>query len=136
MCSASSSTNTATSSGMILTVQQKNWLQAWIQFRADMASLYATECNIINMTIRGVLMAYVKQLLKLFQTYITSDYFLYLCNVLTSIAIPEANSSQQGCRQNRVYSETFKIIEDMDLFLVETLSCTISSMFLPGKEVF
>ena len=24
----------------------------------------------------------------------------------------------------------------MDLFLVETLSCTISSMVLPGKEVF
>ena len=38
----------------------------------------------------------VKFVLKLFQTYITSDYFLYLCNVLTSIAIPEANSSQQG----------------------------------------
>ena len=35
-----------------------------------------------------------------------------------------------------VYGETFKIIEDMDLFLVETLSCTISSMVLPGKEVF
>ena len=35
-----------------------------------------------------------------------------------------------------VYSETFKIIEDMDLFLVETLSCTISSMVLHGKEVF
>ena len=33
----------------------------------------------------------VKFVLKLFQTYITSDYFLYLCNVLTSIAIPEAN---------------------------------------------
>ena len=38
----------------------------------------------------------VKFVLKLFQTYITSVYFLYLCNVLTSIAIPEANSSQQG----------------------------------------
>ena len=33
----------------------------------------------------------VKFVLKLFQTYITSDYFLYLCNVLTSIAIPEVN---------------------------------------------
>ena len=136
MCSASSQTNTATSSGMILTVEWKNGLQVWIQFSADIASLYATESNILNMTIRGLLMAYVKFVLKLFQTYITSDYFLYLCNVLTSIAIPEANSSQQGCRQNRVYSETFKIIEDMDLFLVETLSCTISSMVLPGKEVF
>ena len=91
MCSASSLTNTATSSGMILTVQWKNWLQAWIWFSADMASLYATECNILNMTIRGLLMAYVKFVLKLFQTYITSDYFLYLCNGLTSIAIPEAN---------------------------------------------
>ena len=136
MCSASSQTNTATSSGMILTVEWKNGLQVWIQFSADIASLYATESNILNMTIRGLLMAYVKFVLKLFQTYITSDYFLYLCNVLTSIAIPEANSSQQGCRQNRVYIETFKIIEDMDLFLVETLSCTISSMVLPGKEVF
>ena len=136
MCSASSQTNTATSSGMILTVEWKNGLQVWIQFSADIASLYATESNILNMTIRGLLMAYVKFVLKLFQTYITSDYFLYLCNVLTSIAIPEANSSQQGCRQNRVYSETFKIIEDMDLFLVETLSCTISSMVLHGKEVF
>ena len=136
MCSASSQTNTATSSGMILTVEWKNGLQVWIQFSADIASLYATESNILNMTIRGLLMAYVKFVLKLFQTYITSDYFLYLCNVLTSIAIPEANSSQQGCRQNRVYSETFKIIEDMDLFLVETLSYTISSMVLHGKKVF
>ncbi|MCI7015543.1 MAG: hypothetical protein MR923_00280, partial [Prevotella sp.] len=33
----------------------------------------------------------VKFVLKLFQIYITSDYFLYLCNGLTSIAIPEAN---------------------------------------------
>ena len=33
----------------------------------------------------------VKFVLKLFQTYITSDYFLYLCNGLTAIAIPEAN---------------------------------------------
>lgn len=38
----------------------------------------------------------VKFVLKLFQIYITSDYFLYLCNDLTSIAIPEANSSQTG----------------------------------------
>ena len=38
----------------------------------------------------------VKFVLKLFHIYITSVYFLYLCNVLTSIAIPEANSSQQG----------------------------------------
>ena len=33
----------------------------------------------------------VKFVLKLFQTYITSDYSLYLCNGLTAIAIPEAN---------------------------------------------
>ena len=33
----------------------------------------------------------VNFVLKLFRTYITSDYFLYLCNGLTSIAIPEAN---------------------------------------------
>ena len=33
----------------------------------------------------------VKFVLKLFQIYITSDYFLYLCNGLTSIAIPEVN---------------------------------------------
>ena len=33
----------------------------------------------------------VKFVLKLFQTYITSDYFLYLCNGLIDIAIPEAN---------------------------------------------
>ena len=33
----------------------------------------------------------VKFVLKLFQTYITSDYLLYLCNGLTAIAIPEAN---------------------------------------------
>ena len=48
------------------------------------------------MAIRGVLMAYVKFVLKLFHIYITSVYFLYLYNVLTSIAIPEANGSQQG----------------------------------------
>ena len=35
----------------------------------------------------------VKFVLKLFQTYITSDYSLYLCNGLTAIAIPEANGS-------------------------------------------
>ena len=33
----------------------------------------------------------VKFVLKLFQTYITSDYFLYLCNDLTAISISEAN---------------------------------------------
>ena len=33
----------------------------------------------------------VKFVLKLFHIYITSDYFLYLCNGLTTIAIPEAN---------------------------------------------
>ena len=33
----------------------------------------------------------VKFVLKLFQTYKTPDYFLYLCNGLTSIASPEAN---------------------------------------------
>ena len=33
----------------------------------------------------------VKFVLKLFQTYITSDYFLYLCNGFTAIAIPEDN---------------------------------------------
>ena len=33
----------------------------------------------------------VKFVLKLFQTYITSDYSLYLCNGITAIAIPEAN---------------------------------------------
>ena len=33
----------------------------------------------------------VKFVLKLFQTYITSDYFLYLCNDLTATAIPKAN---------------------------------------------
>ena len=33
----------------------------------------------------------VKFVLKLFQTYKTPDYFLYLCNDLTAIAIPEAN---------------------------------------------
>ena len=38
----------------------------------------------------------VKFVLKLFQTYITSDYFLYLCNGLTSIAIPEANDYPTG----------------------------------------
>ena len=38
----------------------------------------------------------VKFVLKLFQTYITSDYFLYLCNGLTSIAIPEANDQPTG----------------------------------------
>ena len=38
----------------------------------------------------------VKFVLKLFQTYITSDYFLYLCNGLTSIAIPEANDLTYG----------------------------------------
>ena len=91
MCSASSLTNTATSSGMILTVQWKNWLQAWIWFSADIASLYATECNILNTTIRGLLMVYVKLVLKLIQIYITSVSFLYLYNGLTATAIPEAN---------------------------------------------
>ena len=38
----------------------------------------------------------VKFVLKLFQIYITSDYFLYLCNGLTSIAIPEANDYPTG----------------------------------------
>ena len=38
----------------------------------------------------------VKFVLKLFQTYITSDYFLYLCNDLAAIAIPRANGSQTG----------------------------------------
>ena len=38
----------------------------------------------------------VKFVLKLFQTYITSDYSLYLCNGLTSIAIPEANDQPTG----------------------------------------
>ena len=33
----------------------------------------------------------VKFVLKLFQTYITYDYFLYLCNDITAIAIPEDN---------------------------------------------
>ena len=33
----------------------------------------------------------VKFVLKLFQTYIISDYFLYLCNGLTFIAIHEVN---------------------------------------------
>ena len=38
----------------------------------------------------------VKFVLKLFQTYIISDYFLYLCNDLTAIAIPEANDYPTG----------------------------------------
>ena len=38
----------------------------------------------------------VKFVLKLFQIYITSDYFLYLCNDLAAIAIPRANGSQTG----------------------------------------
>ena len=56
-----------------------------------MASLYATECNILNTTIRGLLMVYVKLVLKLIQIYITSVYFLYLYNGLTATAIPEVN---------------------------------------------
>ena len=58
---------------------------------ADIASLYATECNILNTTIRGLLMVYVKLVLKLIHIYITSVYFLYLYNGLTATAIPEAN---------------------------------------------
>ena len=38
----------------------------------------------------------VKFVLKLFQTYITSDYFLYLCNGLTATAIPEVNDYPTG----------------------------------------
>ena len=33
----------------------------------------------------------VKFVLKLFRTYITADYFLYLCNGLTATATPEGN---------------------------------------------
>ena len=56
----------------------------------------SSQINILEVILRSSRSVFndhitVKFVLKLFQTYITSDYFLYLCNDLTSIAIPEAN---------------------------------------------
>ena len=56
----------------------------------------SSQINIIEVILRSSHFVFndhitVKFVLKLFQTYITSDYFLYLCNGLTAIAIPEAN---------------------------------------------
>ena len=38
----------------------------------------------------------VKFVLKLFQTYTTSDYFLYLCNGLTALPPPKPMTNLQG----------------------------------------
>ena len=38
----------------------------------------------------------VKFVLKLFRTYITSDYFLYLCNGLTALPPPKPMTNLQG----------------------------------------
>ena len=56
----------------------------------------SSQINILEVILRSSRSVFndhiiVKFVLKLFQTYITSDYFLYLCNSLTAIAIPEAN---------------------------------------------
>ena len=56
----------------------------------------SSQINILEVILRSSCSVFndhiiVKFVLKLFQTYITSDYFLYLCNVITAIAIPEAN---------------------------------------------
>ena len=56
----------------------------------------SSQINILEVILRSSCSVFndhiiVKFVLKLFQTYITSDYFLYFCNGLTAIAIPEAN---------------------------------------------
>ena len=56
----------------------------------------SSQINILEVILRSSRSVFndniiVKCVLKLFQTYITSDYSLYLCNGLTAIAIPEAN---------------------------------------------
>ena len=61
----------------------------------------SSQINILEVILRSSRSVFndhiiVKFVLKLFQTYITSDYFLYLCNGLTAIAIPEANDKPTG----------------------------------------
>ena len=58
--------------------------------------IMSSQINILEVILRSSRSVFndhiiVKFVLKLFQTYKTPDYFLYLCNSLTSIAIPEAN---------------------------------------------
>ena len=60
----------------------------------------------------------VKFVLKLFQTYKIPIIFFIFAMTLPLLPSPKTMTNLQGCRQNVVYSETFKIIEDMDLFLV------------------
>ena len=61
----------------------------------------SSQINILEVILRSSRSVFndhiiVKFVLKLFQTYITSDYFLYFCNGLTAIAIPEANDYPTG----------------------------------------
>ena len=61
----------------------------------------SSQINILEVILRSSRSVFndniiVKFVLKLFQTYITSDFFLYLCNGLTDIAIPEANDYPTG----------------------------------------